>query len=527
MKSFFKKHFLFLILLLAVLLRFYGLNWDQGHHLHPDERMITIVTTRLQFPDQLNPEFFAYGSLPIYLLKFLGWLFSFLDPKWAQYSHINLIGRGISVVFDLGTVYLIYLIAKKLWGQKTAFTASLFYTLAVFPIQAAHFYAVDTLLTFFILAVLYFLIKISNSKSLFLLTGLFFGFALATKVSAILLIVPIALTLFRQPKKLILVLIIGLFTFLVCQPYAYLDFQTFWQQTQQQSQMTKSAFTFPYTLQYVDTLPYLYHLKNLVLWGLGIPLGLISIVATLWIIIRRCKGTVILLSFFLIYFAITGRFAVKFMRYFLPLYPLLCLFSARFFQTFIKFSLTKFILMLTLASTMLWAFAFTQIYTRPNTRVLATRWINQNLPPGSKIAVEHWDDRVPLAGNYQFLEMPLYEPDNSLLKWQKINQNLAQADYLILASNRLYVPLQKLSDCQLYSRCYPQTAKYYQDLFNGKLGFTQIAEFTSYPIINDDSADESFTVYDHPKIMIFKKISLPVSIFPGSRVPGVILQTGL
>lgn len=513
MKKLFKKYFLFLILLLAALLRFYGLNWDQGNHLHPDERMITIVTTRLQFPDQLNPEFFAYGSLPIYLLKFLGWLLSFIDPKWAQYSHLNLVGRGISVFFDLGTVYLIYLIAKKLWGQKTAFTASLFYTLAVFPIQAAHFYAVDTQLTFFILATLYFLIKKIRPVNV-LLAGLFFGLALATKISAVLLIIPIILVFFRQPKKLIFVLIMSLFTFLICQPYAYLDFQTFWQQAQQQSQMTKSAFTFPYTLQYVDTIPYLYHLKNLVLWGLGIPLGIISLIASIWIIslkILRASykvdGTVVLLSFFLIYFAITGQFAVKFMRYLLPLYPILCLFSARLFQAFIKFPLTKFILMLTLTSTMLWAFAFTQIYTRPNTRVLATHWINQNLPPGSKIAVEHWDDRVPLTGNYQFLEMPLYEPDNSFLKWQKINQNLAQADYLILASNRLYVPLQKLSDCQRYFRCYPQTAQYYQDLFNGKLGFTQIAEFTSYPIINDDSADESFTVYDHPKIIIFQKIN--------------------
>jgi len=42
-----------------------------------------------------------------------------------------------------------------------------------------------------------------------------------------------------------------------------------------------------------------------------------------------------------------------------------------------------------------------------------------------------------------------------------------------------------------------------------------VAEFTSYPHIKigskqleiiDDKADESFTVYDHPKIMIFKKV---------------------
>ena len=78
------------------------------------------------------------------------------------------------------------------------------------------------------------------------------------------------------------------------------------------------------------------------------------------------------------------------------------------------------------------------------------------------------------------------------------------------------MPLTRLADCNKYPRrCYTNTAEYYKKLFAGDLGFTKIAEFTSYPTlsigklqmtINDDSADESFTVYDHPKIMIFKKI---------------------
>jgi hypothetical protein len=45
--------------------------------------------------------------------------------------------------------------------------------------------------------------------------------------------------------------------------------------------------------------------------------------------------------------------------------------------------------------------------------------------------------------------------------------------------------------------------------------YKKIKEFSSYPTLHfmglryeiDDSwADESFTVYDHPKVMIFKKI---------------------
>ncbi len=76
------KKIFFLILLLAFSLRFYGINWDQGHHLHPDERMIIMVVDRIHLPktaaqwqsvltpeSPLNPKFFAYGSFPIYLLK--------------------------------------------------------------------------------------------------------------------------------------------------------------------------------------------------------------------------------------------------------------------------------------------------------------------------------------------------------------------------------------------------------------------------------------------------------------------------
>src|SRR5689334_1665462 len=39
------------IVLLALALRLHGLNWDDGNHLHPDERFITIVIT-----DRILPE---------------------------------------------------------------------------------------------------------------------------------------------------------------------------------------------------------------------------------------------------------------------------------------------------------------------------------------------------------------------------------------------------------------------------------------------------------------------------------------
>jgi len=614
--------FLILILVLAFGLRFYGINWDQFHHFHPDERMIAMVAEKIRLPkpltssailtpkSPLNPKFFAYGSFPIYLLKFTGNIASIFDVKYATYKYLNLVGRYLSVLFDLGTIIIIFKISQVLLPATCHMLPAFFYSLSVLSIQTSHFYVVDIPLTFFTTLTLYSLLKLVSKPSLkhSILTGVAFGLALATKVSAILLIVPILVVLlliFLKTKNLLTIsyqlLAILIFSFLVfslAMPYGLIDFPTFKANTLEQSRMTKDAFVFPYTLQYVNTTPYFYQLKNLVLWGMGMPLGIISVVGSLsvtfsvlkrlyqWLYgymalllyglknhltiypsshsslsIQLSNHLTILLSFFFPYLLVTGSFAIKFMRYWLPIYPLFCIFGGILMSRIIDFFrsqrtknkeqrtktqhkgqiLTKFYLLSVicfLLSMFLWPLAFTSIYSQPNTRVSATEWINENIPQGSSLAVEHWDDRVPMRGNYQFLEMPMYEPDTSEQKWEIVNSNLEKADYIIIASNRLYAPLMKLTDCQNLPphRCYPKTAEYYQKLFDGTLGFSKIAEFTSYPTlphcymvkwldgymaksqsdyvakwlpcyVADDSADESFTVYDHPKIMIFKKTS--------------------
>ncbi len=57
---------------------------------------------------------------------------------------------------------------------------------------------------------------------------------------------------------------------------------------------------------------------------------------------------------------------------------------------------------------------------------------------------------------------------------------------------------------------YPALMNYYSSLFDGSLGFTLAAEVTSYPNvlgvqIPDQGAEEAFSVYDHPRVLIFKK----------------------
>lgn len=168
-----------------------------------------------------------------------------------------------------------------------------------------------------------------------------------------------------------------------------------------------------------------------------------------------------------------------------------------------------------LAVLFVWPLSFISIYSRPNTRIDASEWINKNIPEGATIAVEHWDDRIPMfvERNYKFNELNLYDQPDDEIKWTSLSHKINGSSYIIIASNRLYVPIQNLSDCKLYKVCFPTASKYYDDLFSGRLGFEKVKEFDSSPTIpvlnlpiNDQNADESFTVYDHPKIQIYKKM---------------------
>jgi len=551
---------------MGAIFRLYNVDWDQGYHLHPDERAIVSTADDIAMPktvteffsstSPLNPHFFAYGSLPFYLVKLVGQNLSGINPDFAHYALLNIPGRFISAISDLITIFLIFLLGRKLFGKNAGLLAAFFYAASVLPIQLSHFYAVDTLLTMWITATLYLLIVFyehPTTKHAFLI-GLYFGFALATKISALVLVVGIGTSLAadffflvaKQPHKpkhwlphvpaflkhlIIYGGIIALTTciiFALLEPYALIDFQDFWTQTEQQSAMTKDAFTFPYTLQFVGKIPYVYELKNLFLYGLGPLLGLLAILGigyvtyTSLIKERQNKWAqeIILLTFFFTYFAIVGHFAIGFMRYMMPLYPLLTIFAAvlslRIFAAFAVEGKLKYILYAYfIIATLVWPVSFLHIYSQSNTRVTATEWIHHNIPSGNTIAIEHWDDRLPLSGEnyYNLEELPLYDPDTAV-KWQGIRETLGRADYLIIASNRLYVPLQKLTDCANLplGRCYPETALYYRKLFSNQLGFQKVAEFSSYPTLpffniplNDQGADENFTVFDHPKIMIFKK----------------------
>lgn len=146
-----------------------------------------------------------------------------------------------------------------------------------------------------------------------------------------------------------------------------------------------------------------------------------------------------------------------------------------------------------------------------------------------------WDDALPLprpgfvpyqdnAGIFRGdLNFEMYWPDD-VSKVQRFYTILNQADYIFISSNRqfgtiprvperyplstfFYRQLLGCDDDQETLECYYQADA---DGTSGNLGFDLIATFTSYPNFgslefNDQYAEEAFSVYDHPKVLIFRK----------------------
>ena len=174
---------LIVVLLAAAALRFVGLNWDQGEHLHPDERFMTMVESAVQpvkslgdyfntDKSTLNPHnvgytFYVYGDLPVTIVRYVAEAATWLGKgvkNWAGYDEVTILGRALSGVADLGTILLLYLIANRIYGRKVALLAAAFSAVAVMQIQQSHFFTVDNFANFFMFLAIYFAVEIGFTK---------------------------------------------------------------------------------------------------------------------------------------------------------------------------------------------------------------------------------------------------------------------------------------------------------------------------------------------------------------------------
>lgn len=521
---------LFGILLLASLFRFYNLNWDSGHFFHPDERNIANAVSQLVLFTQLDPHFYAYGGFLIYLYKITADMLSFIfqTPLFAtDWAYINLIGRYYSALFSTMTILPLFFLGRKVFTPNVAFLACLFYAFTVSSIQTAHFSITENFLTLSLITLTYFSVKLyeNPTKKLYLLIGILLGITIATKTTGLsfALLPGIATFLLLVKKKITFRnafiglagtgLITGL-VFTLFSPFTFLNWEKFIESMQFENSVVLGTNPVPYTLQFTHTPAYFFQLKNL-FWQLG-PVALVAYLGFIFFLYQMGKTKkpvfLLFLSFPLLYFLYVGSWHTKFIRYMVPLLPFLLLWASALLVVIAKRYriLGTALLIISLTSSLLWALAFSSIYTREQTRITASEWIYRHIPKGSIIYGEHWDEGLPIplsSGSpleYHVDQLTIYDPDTDA-KLAYYAEKLANADYLTITTRRLYGTLLYLPDK------YPLTQRYYELLFSGKLGYQKVAEFSSYPTllgvtINDDTSEETFQVYDHPKPMIFQNV---------------------
>lgn len=527
----FSKAIIILILLIGTALRFTTLNWDSFQAFHPDERNIAWAATRIHWFDELNPKFFAYGGLPIYLYKILsdGVAQATGDPTWTtEWGKIAVVGRYVSATLSSISLLLIYLVGLRFFSPPSGILAMFFLAFSPWAIREAHFATTETMLVFFLLSLLLASHRLMTSKKLHTLyffcsiAGITAGFALGAKTTSLLfLIIPLLsiwLSAHTIRHRISLTLSFLFFSgtyFLLTSPYTIFDYPHFLESMQYETGVALGRFSVPYTLQFTHTIPYLYQIQTM-LWQTG-PVAILGLAGIVILAVYRKRTSLLFLIFPALYFLWSGSWYAKFARYTVPFLPFATLASAWLTVSFWHFigrigrigKLVRLLLVGLVGFHALWGLSNWTIYLRPQTRIVASQWIYDHVPLGAKLLTEHWNDGLPVdirAGknpsDYPRELLNVYDTDTDG-KMNTMAGQLAQADYIILSTRRMWATLPGLTEK------YPATSRFYTLLLSGQLGYTEVAVFTSYPsllgiTINDDLAEESIQVFDHPTVRIFQ-----------------------
>ena len=399
------------LLLAALALRLYGIDWDDGHGFHPDERsfymragdMLCVLTADRdtdgpycsaahlrsllqgeQFQGMepglpslktalsaerspLNPRWFPLGSALIYALALLRTLVEpFVD--WGV-MELRFIGRTLASLADVGSVWLLYVIGRRMYGRWVGILAAAFTAFAVVHIQHAHFYRPEPFTVLASLGCLWAMLRFIDRRRLrdAALLGALVGLAMAPKVSVAPVLAPLALTFLwvardragrgwtelrpadvaRVAPMAALALLTALATFFITTPYAFIDFTSFVADIREQAGMAGEAGRFPFTWQYADTPAFLYQIRQTAVWGLGLPLGIAAWLAapvTAWFAWRggiTQRADLLLLAWAVPAFVFLELFEVRFLRYVFPLLPFYVLMAARMLAALVGWALER------------------------------------------------------------------------------------------------------------------------------------------------------------------------------------------
>jgi 4-amino-4-deoxy-L-arabinose transferase-like glycosyltransferase len=483
------------------------------------------------------------------------------------------VARLLSALESLATVCLTAELARRLFGRSVAILTALFLAISLLPVREAHFGTVDSLLVALVMLTLLLGERLARRGSWrdYLNVSVALALAAATKIIALLAFAPIVLAhAWKQIDRsepsparrgarsglvrlLFIVATVGAI-WLALNPYALLDPQIYWDLDRNSSLRTQSLVVrgeLPvlYTLHFINETPYWYVIADLLRWGMGLPLELLALAGvgySLWRLLRSMgfggKKTeqeqataafadAYLLSWLLIYVLVVGSWYAQFVRYALPLVPVLCLLAGRLVVALwqrgsgVARIVSAALAVSVFVSSLGYTVAYLQIYRRPDVRIAATEWLKRHVPAGSSILIEK-DEALFLHRNEY---RKAYGLTDDRYRWQVWNpyeiDGVKSVRYqppaVSEARTRAYLETLLTTDYVVISQAwrdrflaaaarFPAQAEFYRDLFGEKKAYRLARAFNVHPQLGpliwpDDGAEMTFRLFDHPTIYVFSR----------------------
>jgi len=421
-----EKWGLVVIILAAFLLRIWGVNFGLPYIYHPDERLYVPIAQNIFKTGDLNPHFFNYPSLFFYLnaLAYIPYYFVgkvmgvFRSPAdipaplmlgmgtgQTSMPSTFLLGRLLTIVFGCAAVVLVFLIGKRLTNNGlVGLLAALMTAISPTNVLNSRYITPDTFLVFFVLLAFWEALQVFEKGDIrhYVTAGIAIGLVASTKYNGALIFVALVTAHFLRygvkgfwKAGLYLAFVMSIVTFFATTPYALLDHQKFL--TDLAYEATHYSTGHPgmegNTLQW-----YLAYM-----WNNEGVLSLIAIVEILRGFAIRSKKIVLLSAFPIVYFIFINFYVVRNDRTILPLTPFLFLQAASLLTTLLapttwrqstlkKWSMPVIgviilaALILPFLKTVQAGISLTAIDSRETSGI----WIEQNLPHGSRIAIESY-----------------------------------------------------------------------------------------------------------------------------------------
>lgn len=409
---------IFLILLIAIIIRIWGIGFGLPYEYHPDEAQYVVQAVQmgqrgLEPTWWNNPPFYKYVLFceygGYYLLGKIAGVYQSTSDFGAQFkldpTYLFLLGRFTTALLGTFTVLAIYFFGKELLNRNLGFLSAFFLSVCFLHVRDSHFAVNDVPATLLVTLGLYFAVRIYRASQWrwYLLGGLVTGIGFATKYTSLIVLLPIFIAHILSPHftrtNLQLMRLLGLISAtivsaIIASPYFILRGDKIFQDIYDLLILPgKIGFN---GWEIDPNGGFLFYLKTLS-WGVGWGLLILLLTGVVLILIQKPRQGIILSTFCLVYFIFMGSQQMYFARFILPIIPCLMVFSAYGLMKLTDrlkdfLHLPDYVLIglaiLVAVQPLLNSLRFDWLLTQQDTRTLAKAWIEENIPAGSKIAVD-------------------------------------------------------------------------------------------------------------------------------------------